>query len=83
MDTFACVHLDSYNNGMENNQMGNPVKDVRKALDLTQEEMARRLGCSKTSERRFEYTATLPRVTAVLANLRKLAKQAGVEIEAK
>jgi len=60
--------------------MSNPVKDVRTALELTQEEMAQRLGCSITSERRFEYTSAIPRTKAVLANLQKLAKQAGVQI---
>jgi len=59
----------------------NPVKEIRAALGLTQEEMAQRLGCSLTSQRRFEYQRTLPKVKAVAGNLRKLAKQAGVELE--
>jgi transcriptional regulator with XRE-family HTH domain len=59
----------------------NPVKEIRVALKLTQYEMAKRMGCSITSERRFEYQRTLPTVVAVKANLRKLAKQAGVEID--
>ena len=58
----------------------NPIKDVRLALGITQEEMARRLGCSYASARRFEYTAKMPRGQAVLANLHKLAKAAKVEV---
>ena len=62
-------------------QIKSPVKAVREALGLTQEEMPAKLGCSITSERRFEYDATLPKVKAVLGNFRKLTQQAGVEVE--
>jgi transcriptional regulator with XRE-family HTH domain len=65
---------------MENHNH-NPVREVRAALKLSQEDMAQRLGCSISSERRFEYTATLPRVKAVRERLTKLAKQVGIEIE--
>jgi predicted transcriptional regulator len=58
-----------------------PVRVVRDALGITQEEMARRMGCSISSERRFEYDRSIPTVTAVKENFRKLAKQAGVEVE--
>jgi transcriptional regulator with XRE-family HTH domain len=57
------------------------VKAVRLLLNLTQEEMAAKLGCSITSERRFEYEATLPKVKAVRERFEKMAKKAGVEIE--
>jgi transcriptional regulator with XRE-family HTH domain len=62
-------------------QPQNPVKDVRLALKLTQREMAEKLGCGLTSERRFEYSRGLPSVRAVRANLDKLARRAGVLIE--
>jgi DNA-binding transcriptional regulator YiaG len=61
--------------------VNNPVKDVRKALDLTQREMADKLQCSFTTARRCEYEARLPQTAAVVSNLKKLAKQAGVSIE--
>jgi transcriptional regulator with XRE-family HTH domain len=58
-----------------------PVKAVRLALGITQQEMAKRMGCSHPSERRFEYAGTIPTVAAVRTNLKRLAKQAGVEVE--
>lgn len=66
---------------MSETQISNPVKSVRAALGLTQEDMAAKMGCSITSQRRFEYDGTLPKVKAMLGNFRKLAKQAGVEID--
>ncbi len=57
------------------------VKAVRLSLNLTQEEMAAKLGCSITSERRFEYEATLPKVKAVRERFEKMAKKAGIQIE--
>jgi transcriptional regulator with XRE-family HTH domain len=60
----------------------NIVKETRLALGLTQEKMARELGCSYASARRFESTGALPRVEAVRERLEKLAKKAGVAIEA-
>ncbi len=59
-----------------------PVREVRLALGLTQEQLAKKMGCSLSSERRFEYDGTMPTVGAVLANFKRLAKQAGVVIEA-
>ncbi len=61
--------------------MNNAVKDIRVALKLTQKQMAAKLGCSAMTVRRSEYDQALPRTAAVMANLRKLAKQAGVEID--
>ncbi len=58
----------------------NPVREIRDVLKLTQEEMAQRMGCSITSQRRLGYEGTLPRDKAVKANLAKLAQQAKVEI---
>ena len=60
--------------------MSNPVKDIRTALNLTQRQMAEKLQCSFATERRCEYEARLPQTEAVVANLRKLAKQAGVSL---
>jgi transcriptional regulator with XRE-family HTH domain len=65
---------------MENIQH-NPVRDTRAALKISQEEMAQRLGCSISSARRFEYDGTIPRNRAVMGNLQRLAKQAGVSLE--
>lgn len=61
--------------------MGNPVKEVRDAHGLTQEEMAERIGCGKTTLRRCEYTSRLPQNSAVLKNLRQLAQEKGIDID--
>jgi len=60
----------------------NPVRETRLALKLTQEQMCKKMGCGITSERRFEYNATLPTNAAVLANFKRLATKAGVSLEA-
>jgi DNA-binding XRE family transcriptional regulator len=85
LGVFFAVHL---NNGplfgrmsvMTNEPNGkeNPVKAVRLALGLTQEEMAQRLGCSSMTARRCEYEERVPTTRAVLANLAALAKEAGI-----
>jgi len=59
----------------------NPVKDVRTALGLSQTVMARELGCGHTTLRRCEYERRLPENRAVLNNLHRLAKKAGVKID--
>ncbi len=66
---------------MENKSSVSRVKAVRDAHELTQKEFAKRLGCSYGSERRFEYSDTLPKVEAVLKNLQRLAKAKGIELE--
>jgi transcriptional regulator with XRE-family HTH domain len=58
----------------------NPVKQTRERLKLTQEQMAEKMGCSYTSERRFEYDLTLPISPAVYKNLQRLARKAGVKL---
>ncbi len=58
-----------------------PVREVRLALGLTQEQLAKKMGCSLSSERRFEYSGTTPTVGAVLANFRRLAAKAGVSLD--
>jgi transcriptional regulator with XRE-family HTH domain len=68
-------------NVMEHENKQSPIREVRKALGLTQEKMARELGCSYASARRFESDGTLPKVAAVRERFEKMAKKAGVEIE--
>jgi transcriptional regulator with XRE-family HTH domain len=63
-------------------ETNNPVKAVREALKLTQEEMAERMGCGYSTERRCEYTGRLPSSRAVLANFRKLERQAAQAVQA-
>jgi transcriptional regulator with XRE-family HTH domain len=75
------VQVNCYNKNMDNAHMNNPVKDVRKALGLTQMEMAEKLGCSYMTARRCEYSGKMPQTKAVQERLRKLAKQAGVQLE--
>ncbi len=64
-----------------NDHPHNPVKEIRLALGLTQAQMAERLGCSKMTERRCEYNATLPQTRAVLDRLHALAREAGISID--
>jgi transcriptional regulator with XRE-family HTH domain len=58
----------------------NPVKEIREQLNLTQHQMADKMGCSHTSERRFEYDQTLPISPAVYNNLQRLARKADIEL---
>jgi transcriptional regulator with XRE-family HTH domain len=60
----------------------NTVLETRKALKLSQREMADAIGVSFTTARRCEYESRLPTSRAAVANLRKLAARAGVEMEA-
>lgn len=60
----------------------NPVRDVRTALKYTQEQMAAELECSYMTVRRSEYQRRMPQTKAVVNRLRRLAKRAGVSIEA-
>lgn len=66
---------------MESKNERSAVKETRLALGFTQEQMAREMGCSYASARRFEYTGAVPRVEAVRERFYKLAKKAGVSIE--
>jgi DNA-binding transcriptional regulator YiaG len=59
----------------------NPVKEVREALDLDHEQIAHELGCAQSRVWEWEQKGTLPSKPYVLANLLRLAKQAGIEIE--
>ncbi len=56
------------------------VLKVRQALNLTQPEMARELGCSFSGVQRLERLSRLPNSAAVRASLMRLAKKAGVEV---
>jgi transcriptional regulator with XRE-family HTH domain len=60
----------------------NPVKEVRQALGLSQEKMARELGCSQNAVWLWERAGSLPPRQDILVKIRSLAKQAGIEIEA-
>jgi transcriptional regulator with XRE-family HTH domain len=69
--------------------MSNNQESIVKAIRLatkdgdrakTQQEMADRLGCSLSSLRRFEYDGSLPTQKLVLANLRKMARVAGLDV---
>jgi transcriptional regulator with XRE-family HTH domain len=62
-------------------QMNNIVADVRKKLNLTQDEMAARIECSKMTVRRCEEEARLPLSLPVVKRLKRLCKEAGVEDE--
>ena len=59
----------------------NPVREVRQALGLSQQQMAVELGCNQSVLWNWEQAGTLPRKAAYLAELRLLAKQAGIDIE--
>jgi DNA-binding transcriptional regulator YiaG len=59
----------------------NPVQEVRKALGLSQEHMAVKLGCTKACVANWEHLGTLPHRDNFLVTLQRLAKQAGIEIE--
>jgi transcriptional regulator with XRE-family HTH domain len=59
----------------------NPVKEVRQALGFSYHEMAVELGCAQSRVWEWEYNGTLPSKPYVLANLLRLAKQVGIDIE--
>jgi transcriptional regulator with XRE-family HTH domain len=56
------------------------VRQIRKALGLTQAQMAEQIGCKVLSIKRFERDNKLPRVDAVMRNLRLLATEAGIAL---
>jgi transcriptional regulator with XRE-family HTH domain len=59
------------------------LKAIREALGLTQEQLAREIKCSINTVRRCEYDGRLPKAEAVLANLARLTRRAGVSLEAR
>lgn len=61
--------------------MSRNLKDMRQALGLTQEQMARELQCSINTVRRCEYDGRLPKNEAVLGNLRRILAAAGLETD--
>ena len=58
----------------------NPMRAVRHALGMTQEEMAQEIKCSWATIRNSERDARLPRSKALRANFALLAKRAGIEM---
>jgi DNA-binding transcriptional regulator YiaG len=63
------------------NPVKNPVKDVRQALGLSQDQMAAKLRCCHSTVCRWELKGTLPTRGDILLKLRWLAEKAGIEIE--
>lgn len=64
----------------ESKAVFNPMRAVRSALGLTQEEMAREIKCSWATIRNCERDAKLPRGEALRANFNALAKRAKIEV---
>ncbi len=58
------------------------VRAIREALQLTQKDMADKMGCSLSALRRYEYDDALPGTIAGKKAIAALAKKAGVELEA-
>ena len=65
-----------------NGAAASPMREIRLKLEFTQQQLADELGIHKDSERRHEYDGTLPKSRAVQKNLQRLAKKAGVSLEA-
>jgi transcriptional regulator with XRE-family HTH domain len=59
----------------------NPVREVRAALGLTQQQMADELRTSLMTARRCEYEKRLPGTRAGKEEFKRLAKKAGVKVE--
>lgn len=59
---------------------GGPVFEVRTGLSLTQKAMATKLGASVSGVRLWEKNSTWPGLEVWKRELRKLAKQAGVDL---
>ena len=59
----------------------NKVLEIREVLGLTQQQMADEMGVHHGSERRYEYTGTVPKSAAVMKNLKRLAKKANVPLD--
>lgn len=60
----------------------NLMRDIRTANDLTQAQMAVKLGCSIPSVKRLEAAGTLPKNAAVLRNLKALGTLVNIEVPA-
>lgn len=59
------------------------VKRARQALGISQQEMAVQMGCSVSAVQRMERLEKLPQSGAMLDSFKRLARRAGVNIEAK
>jgi transcriptional regulator with XRE-family HTH domain len=60
----------------------NAMKQVREKLGLTQQELAQELGCALSTVTKNEARGTLPAQKALLTAFEKLARRAGVSIDA-
>jgi len=58
------------------------VREVRRSLGLTQEKLARELNCTLGAVRTMERNNRLPGSEAILESFKRLAKRAGVSLEA-
>jgi DNA-binding transcriptional regulator YiaG len=69
--------------GIRSSQASDAVLRVRGKLALTQEDFARELGCSVSTVAKLEGEGRTPGTRALKNNLARLAKRAGVSLEAK
>jgi transcriptional regulator with XRE-family HTH domain len=58
------------------------VREIREWSGMTQAELADEIGASVRQIKRYEKQGILPRTTAVLENLRKLAEEAEIDMDA-
>ncbi|HEX8833966.1 MAG TPA: helix-turn-helix transcriptional regulator [Abditibacteriaceae bacterium] len=63
------------------NEPRNLMREVRNALDLTQEEMARELRSSVSTVAKCEAESRLPRTHATRDNFNKLAERAKISLD--
>jgi len=59
----------------------NPVLDIRKAVNESQEVFAKRLGVNVRSIKRYEAAKSTPRIEGLARVLRELAKEHNITIE--
>lgn len=69
--------------GLRSSKASDAVSRVRSGLGITQEEFARELGCSVSTVAKMEGEGRTPGTRALKDNLARLAKRAGVSLEAK
>ncbi len=64
-------------------QTSDAVKAVRAKLGLTQQQLAQEINCSLSAVRYMERERRLPGTLSLLDSFKRLAKRAGVSLEAK
>ncbi len=69
--------------GIRSSQSSDAVFRVRSKLGFTQEDFSRELGCSVSTVAKLEGEGRTPGTRALKNNLARLAKRAGVSLEAK